>query len=77
MDQGAVGLVLDLAKAFPGYAFQLPKEDLAGVVRLLRASEAGAVRRKCGGAAYDHHGHLAWANMEFFVSTYRAAGRIE
>ena len=51
-DQGAVALVLDLAKAFEsqspcglglGNALQLPKQDVAGAVWLLRAPEASAV----------------------------------
>ena len=43
-------MVLDLAKAFEpcgvslGNALQLPKEDLASVVRILRAPVASAVR---------------------------------
>ena len=42
-----------------GNTFQLPKEDLArSAVRVLRAPEASAVRRMCGGAAPDHHGIL-------------------
>ena len=60
-DRGAVALVLDLAKAFErvsfpflwtlGDAHQLPKEDIAGAVRLFRAPAASAVRRMRGGAA--------------------------
>ena len=34
-------------------ALQLPKEDLASVVRIFGAPEASAVRRMCGGAAPD------------------------
>ena len=75
-DQGAVALVLDLAKAFerPDDALQLPKEDFAGVVRILRAPEASAVRRVCGGSAPDSHGHLAGVQVELFASAYCAAG---
>ena len=47
-----------------GYALQFPNKDLASAVRLLRASEACAVRRICGGAAPDHHGHLARVIVE-------------
>ena len=47
-----------------GDAFQLPKEDIAGAVRLFRASEASAVRRMRGGAAPDHHGPLARVKVE-------------
>ena len=39
-----------------GDARQLPKEDVAGAMRVLRAPEASTVRRICGGAAPDHHG---------------------
>ena len=51
-----------------GDALQLPKEDLAGAVRVLRAPEASAVRRMCGGAAPDHHGHLARVQVELCAS---------
>ena len=64
-----MALVLDLSKAFERVSlpvvwawathFQLPKKDLASAVRALRASEASAVRRMCGGAAPDHSGHVA------------------
>ena len=52
-DQGALALVLDLANAFErvslpvvwawGNSLQLPKEDLASAVRVLRAPEACTV----------------------------------
>ena len=58
-------------------ALQLPKEDLASAVRVLRASEASAVRRMCGGAAPDHHGHLARVQVELLASAYCAARRTE
>ena len=38
---------------------QLPKEDLAGAVLVLRAPEASAVRGMCGRAAHNHHCYLA------------------
>ena len=72
-EQGAVVLVLDLAKAFEsqppcgvglGNALQLPQEGLPSVVRILRAPETSAVRRMCGGAAPDHHGHLGRVKVE-------------
>ena len=85
-DQGAVALVLDLAKAFErvslpcgvglGGALQLPKEDLASAVRVLPAPEASAVRRMCGGAAPDHHGHPARVRVELFASAYCITGCI-
>ena len=46
-----------------GDAFQLPKEDLEGAVRLLRTPGTCAVRRLCGRAAPDHHGHFARVNV--------------
>ena len=68
-DQGAVALVLDLAKTFErvslpvvwalGDAFHLPKGNIAGAVWLVRAPEARTVRSTCGRAAHDHHGYLA------------------
>ena len=77
-NQGAVALVLDLAKASERVSlpvvwawathFQVAKEDLASAVRLFRAPEAGAVRRMRGGAAPDHHGHLARVQVELFAS---------
>ena len=86
-DLEAVALVLDLAKALRadqspcgvglGDALQLAKEDTAGAVRVLRASEAGAVRRMRGGAAKDHHGSLARVKMELHASTCCAAGRVK
>ena len=48
-NQGALALVLDLVKAFENVG---PPCGLG-----LRAPEASAVRRMCGGAAPDHHGH--------------------
>ena len=62
-DQGAVALVLDLAKASErvslprglglGNAFQFPKKDFASASRLFRAPEEGTVRRMCGRAVTD------------------------
>ena len=46
-----------------GDALQLPKEDLASAVRVLRASEA--VRRMRGGP--DHHGYLARVKAELLA----------
>ena len=57
-DQGAIALVLDLAKAFERVslpvawiwsdALRFSQEVFAGAMRALRAPEAGAVRRMCG-----------------------------
>ena len=47
-----------------GDAFQLPKEDIANAVRLFRAPEQGTILMMCGGAATDHHGHLARVKVE-------------
>ena len=84
-EQGAVAfLVLNLAKAFRasqpprgvglGNALQLLKEDLASVVRILRAPEASAVRRMCGGALPDH---FARVKVELLASAHCVAGCAE
>ena len=57
-DQGAVALVLDLAKAFERVSL-LEVWAWATAMRVLRASEASAFRRMRGGATPDCHGHLA------------------
>ena len=84
-DQGALALVLDLAKACERVSLavvrawatqcQLPREDLA--VRLIRAPEAGTLREVCGGAAPGHFGHLARVQVELFVSADCIAGCTE
>ena len=56
-----------------GDALQLPTEDIAGAMRVLRAPEASAVRRMCGGAATDHHGLLARVKVELLALSYCAA----
>ena len=78
-DQGALALVLDLAKAFErvslpvvgglGNALQLPKEDLEGAVRVLRVPVACTVRRMCGRAAHDHNGYPATVEVELLALT--------
>ena len=83
-EQGAVALVLDLAKAFwasqpscgvgLGDALQLPEEDVAGAVRPFRAPEACTVRRMCGRADHDRHCYLARVQMALFALTYCAPG---
>ena len=60
-----------------GDALQLLEEDIAGAVWVLRAPEASAVRRMCGGAAPDHHGHLARVKLKLLASTYCVAGCAE
>ena len=60
-----------------GDAVQLPKEDIAGAMRVLRAPLATAVRRMCGGTATDHHGHPARVQVELFASAYCVARRTE
>ena len=60
-----------------GHALQLPEEDIAGAVRVLRAPEASAVRGMRGGAAPDHYGHLARVKVELLASTHCVAGCIE
>ena len=54
-----------------GDALQLPKKDIAGAMRVLRAPEAGSVRRMRGGS--DHR-HLGRVKVELLVSTYCFAG---
>ena len=49
-------------------AFHLPNEDIAGAVWLLRAREASAVRRKCGGAVPDLHDHFSRVKVELLAS---------
>ena len=66
--QSSCGVVL-------GDARQFPKEDLACALWVLRAPEASAVRRMCGGASPDHHGHLARVKMVLLASTCCVAGR--
>ena len=58
-------------------AFQLPKENLAGAVRPLWAPVACSVRRMCGGAPPDHHGHLARVQVELLAFTLCSAGCVE
>ena len=86
-DQGAVALVLDLAKAFQrvslpcglglGDAFQFPKKDLASALRLFRAPEESTVRRMCGRVATDHHGHPARVQVELLAFAHCVAGCAE
>ena len=82
--EGAVALVLDLAKAFERVSLlglcdtlQFRKEDFTGALRLFRAPEEGAVRRMCGRAFTNHPDHLAGDQVELFVSADRIAGSIE
>ena len=42
-----------------GFGNALPKKDLASAVRVFQAPEACTLRRMCGRAAHDHHGHPA------------------
>ena len=60
-----------------GDALQLPKEDIAGAERFVRAPEASAVRRLRGGAGPDHLGHLARVQVELFAFTHCSAGCVE
>ena len=67
-----VALVVDLAWAWAThFSFQ------AGAVRVLRAPEAGAVRRMRGGAAPDHHGHSPRVEVELLALTDCAAGCVK
>ena len=85
-EQGAVVLVLDLAEAFErqppsglglGNTHQLPKEDLTSALRLFRAPEECTVRRMCGRAATNHHGHFARVQVELLAVAHCVAGCIE
>ena len=85
-DQGAVALVPDLAKGLRacqppcglglGDASQFPKKDLA-VLCVFRAPEEGTVRRMCGRAVTDHHGHPAGVQVELSASADCIAGCID
>ena len=74
-DQGAVVLVLDLAKSLGSDAFQFLQEDFAGGMWGLRAPAASSVRRTCGGAAPDHHGHSPWVEVELLGLAHCVSGR--
>ena len=79
-DLGAVALVLDLAKAFERVGFPVfwawaAHFSFARKMLLLRAPEASAVQRMCGGAAPDHHGYLARIQVELRAPTCCVAGR--
>ena len=63
-DLGAVARVFDLPKACERVSLLV----VLGAMRVLRASEACAVRRMRGGAAPDHHGYLARVAMELLAS---------
>ena len=69
VDQGAVALVLDQAKVFERVSlpvvwawathFSFPRKTSRVLLWLFRATEEGAVRRMCGRAATNLHGHFA------------------
>ena len=88
-DLGAMDLVLDLAKAFervsipvvwawathssfPRKILRVPCECYAGTFSI-----RGECSSKDGGAAPDHHGHLARIKMELLASTFCVAGCAE
>ena len=82
-DEGTVASVPDLATAFERVShsvvwawathFNFPQK----ILQVLRASEASAVRRMCGGAAHDHHGYVARVRMELLASAYYVEGCTE
>ena len=83
-DQGALALVLDLAKAFEwvslpcgvglGDALQLPKEDLAGAVRILFEHQRRAQLEGCVVEPLQyHHGYPAWIQVGLLASAYCTA----
>ena len=60
-----------------GNALQLPKEDLSSVLQLFRAPEEGTVRRMCGRAVENHHGHSARVQVELLAVAHCVAGCVE
>ena len=85
--QGAVALVLDLAKVFERVSlpvvwvwathFSFLRKILRVLCVYFEHQRRGTVRRMRGGAASDHFGHLARVQVELFVSAYCVAGCIE
>ena len=86
-DLGAVALVLDLAKAFERVSlpvvlawtthFSFLRKILRVLCGYFEHQRRVQIRRICGGAAPDHHGHLARVKVELLSSPYCAAGRTE
>ena len=86
-DQGAVALVLDLAKAFERVSllvvwawathFSFSRKILRVLCGYFEPPETCAVRRMCGGAAPDHHCHLARVQVELFAFAHCSAGCVE
>ena len=78
-DQGAAALVLDLANAFerfgPGHTSASKRKILRVPCGYFRAPEASAGLTMRGGAAPDHHGHLARVEVELLASAWCGAGR--
>ena len=60
-----------------GDALRFSEEDFAGAKRVLRAPEAGSVRRMCGGAAPDHYGHSARVEVELLAFPHGVKRRFE
>ena len=53
----------------PGRRTSASQGRSSGAWWVLRAPEASAVRRMCGRAAHDRHGHLARVSVESLAST--------
>ena len=76
-EQGALALVLDLAKAFAGVSLPVVWATKISFPRLCGYSEHQRrvqFERMRGGAAPDHHGYLARVKVELLASTYCVAG---
>ena len=56
-----------------GDTLQFSKKDLTRALRLFWASEKGAIRRMCGRAIANHHGHFARIQVELFANAHCVA----
>ena len=85
--QGALALVLDLAKAFERVSlpvvwawathFSFPRKILRVLCGYFEHQRRVQFEGICGGAAPDHHGHPARVQVELFASAYFVAGCIK
>ena len=82
-DQGAVALVLDLAKAFERVSFPVVwawATHFSFRRKILRVLCGYFEHQRCvqfGRTAPDHHGHLARVEVELLASAHCAAGCVE
>ena len=80
-DQGALALVVDLAKVFERVGlpvvwawathFRFPRKILRVLCGYFEHQRKSALRKMCGGAAPDHHGHPARVQVELQKLTLR------